>query len=316
MFYERSGAVRETMPMALTGGCPLTLTEWLPLPAPDFTFTPSRKLARLTFRNVPEQYAFRAISSQPPAAVRVNGKAAEYDYDPAGWALSVALPAQETAEVEIEYAEIAPDRIQLMPLPPAPDRIPAAPGLDPESFTPAAAKARTPRVPEKELYRSNFSGPASAAQANAGGWSFNSWGDPKNPLSGGLTGDAPETGIPARALEIKAVPVNYAGRATRLSSNLRRTCANSCCAANSPSRATIAATGRASSSGAENQPTSSTSRPQNPEKRSGLKSSWPVAELPAGTGGVNLQLISQFDEKQSTAPAGSVYFRSVVLTGR
>lgn len=42
----------------------------------------------------------------------------------------------------------------------------------------------------------------------------------------------------------------------------------------------------------------------------------PVAELPAGTGGVNLQLISQFDEKQSATPAGSVYFRSVVLTGR
>lgn len=315
VFYERSGAVRETMPMALTGGCPLTLTEWLPLPAPDFTFTPSRKLARLTFRNVPEQYAFRAISSQPPAAVRVNGKAAEYDYDPAGWALSVALPAQETAEVEIEYAEIAPDRIQLMPLPPAPDRIPAAPGLDPESFTPAAAKARTPRVPEKELYRSNFSGPASAAQANAGGWSFNSWGDPKNPLSGGLTGDAPETGIPARALEIKAVPVNYAGRATgviKLAPNLRELVLRGEFTLSRDYRGNRPRVFFWSGKSAHffDLPAAK------PGETKRFEIVLPVAELPAGTGGVNLQLISQFDEKQSAPPAGSVYFRSVVLTGR
>ena len=74
VFYLRDGALREILPFALTGGCPLVLHEWYPLAAPEFRFTPSKKLAELRFRNVPENFAFTASSATEPAAIRLNGE--------------------------------------------------------------------------------------------------------------------------------------------------------------------------------------------------------------------------------------------------
>ncbi|UKI34597.1 MAG: hypothetical protein L6W00_15200 [Lentisphaeria bacterium] len=71
--YFRRPAVREIYPVVLTGGCPLTLTGWDPLPEPEFTFDPAERRVRLRFRSVPEGYSFAGLSASEPAGVLVAG---------------------------------------------------------------------------------------------------------------------------------------------------------------------------------------------------------------------------------------------------
>lgn len=324
VFYLRDGALREILPFALTGGCPLVLHEWYPLAAPEFRFTPSKKLAELRFRNVSENFAFTASSATEPAAIRVNGEPLpreNWSYQPENRALRVQLPAGNSVAVELEYSEIQPDRLQLMPIPPAPATTPAAPGIEPEEFTPAApAKnivkpAAKPTAKEQQLYQSDFSGEAVPGAKTAGRWYFNTWAKTPLPTSGGLTGDYPAEGIPARALEVTAVERNYAGRSSpriqlpekfsalvlRGEITYGKNFANN-------RVVTFFWTGK------------SAHFFQIPAGKPGSTRTFqfvlPAEKMPQGTTTVNLQVACQLDPKSQAKPAGSVYFRNITLSAR
>ena len=331
VFYLRDGALREILPFALTGGCPLVLHEWYPLAAPEFHFTPSKKLAELRFRNVSENFAFTASSATEPAAIRLNGEPLpreNWSYQPENRALRVQLPAGNTVAVELEYSEIQPDRLQLMPIPPAPATTPAAPGIEPEKFTPAARVKHTaktarpatkpaakPVAKEQQLYQSDFSGEAVPGAKMAGKWYFNTWAKTPLPASGGLTGDYPAEGIPARALEVTAVERNYAGRSSpriqlpekfsalvlRGEITYGKNFANN-------RVVTFFWTGK------------SAHFFQIPAGKPGSTRTFqfvlPAEKMPQGTTTVNLQVACQLDPKSQAKPAGSVYFRNITLSAR
>lgn len=153
--YFRRPAVREIYPVALAGGCPLTLTGWDPLPEPEFTFDPAERCVRLRFRSVPEGYSFTGLSASEPAGVLISGENVPYRYDSSTRQLTVELPAGEGQRVEIRYSAIEPGRFAPLPLPPRPEEMPAANGLEPESFVPVpfSAAGSLRRFPPAELVR-------------------------------------------------------------------------------------------------------------------------------------------------------------------
>lgn len=309
--YFRRPAVREIYPVALTGGCPLTLTGWDPLPEPEFTFDPAERCVRLRFRSVPEGYSFTGLSASEPAGVLISGENVPYRYDSSTRQLTVELPAGEGQQVEIRYSAIEPGRFAPLPLPPRPEEMPAANGLEPESFVPVPFSAAWKPSPvsaggarETVLYRADFSGKAPE-------WKFHSWGRVPSPVSGGFTG---ETGRPPKALEICAVEHDYAGR---VSPRIPLPAG----------RKELVLRGSLSLS-----PDYRGNRPRMffwsgksahffelPRPRPGMKQRFeivlPVAKLPAVTGEILLQLVSSFTDGQDK-PAGSVFFHELSLSCR
>ena len=309
--YFRRPAVREIYPVALTGGCPLTLTGWDPLPEPEFTFDPAERCVRLRFRSVPEGYSFTGLSASEPAGVLAAGENVPYRYDSATRLLTVEVPAGEEPLVEIRYAEIEPGRFAPLPLPPRREEIPAAKGLEPESFVPVPFSASwTPSTAsaggnrETVLYRADFSG-------KAPGWKFYSWGKRRSPASGGLTG---ENGRPPRALEIRAVDHDFAGRVSPLIPLPA-----------GRKELVLRGTLSLSSDYRGNKPRmffwsgKSAHFFDLPRPRPGTKQRFeivlPVAKLPAETSGILLQLVSSFTAGTED-PAGSVFFHDLSLSCR
>ena len=272
---------------------------------------------------MPENYAFFASSATEPAVIRVNGEALaneQWSYQPENRALRIQLPAGDEVAVEVEYSEIQPDRLQLMPIPPAPTVTPAAPGIEPAEFTPAApvqraAAAAARPTQEQQLYRSDFSGEAVRGAKMAGGWFFNTWAKTPLPTSGGLTGDYPAAGVPARALEVSAVDRDYAGRSSpriplpkkfnalvlRGEITYGKNFANN-------RVVTFFWTGKTAHFF------------QIPAGKPGSTRTFqfvlPAEKMPQGTENVHLQVACQFSPESGEKPAGSVYFRNITLSAR
>mgnify|MGYP001133628726 FL=1 len=199
--------------------------------------------------------------------------------------------------------------------------MPAAPGIEPEEFTPAApAKnivkpAAKPTAKEQQLYQSDFSGEAVPGAKTAGRWYFNTWAKTPLPTSGGLTGDYPAEGIPARALEVTAVDRDYAGRGSprillpekfnalvlRGEITYGKNFANN-------RVVTFVWTGKTAHFF------------QIPAGKPGSTRTFqfvlPAAKMPQETKAVTLQVACRFDSGSKAKPAGSVYFRNITLSTR
>ena len=309
--YFRRPAVREIYPVVLTGGCPLTLTGWDPLPEPEFTFDPAERRVRLRFRSVPEGYSFAGLSASEPAGVLVAGENVPYRYDSTTRQLTVELPAGGEHLVEIRYSTIEPGRFAPLPLPPRREGIPTANGLEPESFVPVPFSTAWKPAPvpaggnrETVLYRADFSGKAPE-------WKFHSWGRVPSPVSGGFTG---ENGRPPKALEICAVEHDYAGRvspriplpAGRKELVLRGTLSLSADYRGNKPRMFFWS--------GKSAHFFELPRPR-PGKKQRFEIVLPVAKLPAETGEILLQLVSSFIDGQDK-PAGSVFFHELSLSCR
>ena len=309
--YFRRPAVREIYPVVLTGGCPLTLTGWDPLPEPEFTFDPAERRVRLRFRSVPEGYSFAGLSASEPAGVLVAGENVPYRYDSTTRQLTVELPAGGEHLVEIRYSTIEPGRFAPLPLPPRREGIPTANGLEPESFVPVPFSTAWKPAPvpaggnrETVLYRADFSGKAPE-------WKFHSWGRVPSPMSGGFTG---ENGRPPKALEICAVEHDYAGRvspriplpAGRKELVLRGTLSLSADYRGNKPRMFFWS--------GKSAHFFELPRPR-PGKKQRFEIVLPVAKLPAETGEILLQLVSSFIDGQDK-PAGSVFFHELSLSCR
>ena len=309
--YFRRPAVREIYPVVLTGGCPLTLTGWDPLPEPEFTFDPAERRVRLRFRSVPEGYSFAGLSASEPAGVLVAGENVPYRYDSATRQLTVELPAGGEHLVEIRYSTIEPGRFAPLPLPPRREGIPTANGLEPESFVPVPFSTAWKPAPvpaggnrETVLYRADFSGKAPE-------WKFHSWGRVPSPVSGGFTG---ENGRPPKALEICAVEHDYAGRvspriplpAGRKELVLRGTLSLSADYRGNKPRMFFWS--------GKSAHFFELPRPR-PGKKQRFEIVLPVAKLPAETGEILLQLVSSFIDGQDK-PEGSVFFHELSLSCR
>ncbi len=204
-FYQRNLAERANVPLLLAGGAPLILTEWYPLPTPEFKFTPSTKQAAIRLASVPADYRLRGLSSLRPASVTAGGAALEWSHDPDTYALEIKVPAGRDVAITIQYDQIDPTRFMPLPIPPAPRAFPQIQGQ-----TPCADFARSWG---KILWTCDFTGEPGADPRPAGGFNFSDWGKSQAPASGGLTGSHPATGTPAQALAVKATTDNFTGRA-------------------------------------------------------------------------------------------------------
>ena len=180
---------------------------------------------------------------------------------------------------------------------------------------PATKPAAKPVAKEQQLYQSDFSGEAVPGAKMAGKWYFNTWAKTPLPASGGLTGDYPAEGIPARALEVTAVERDYAGRSSpriqlpekfsalvlRGEITYGKNFANN-------RVVTFFWTGK------------SAHFFQIPAGKPGSTRTFqfvlPAEKMPQGTTTVNLQVACQFDPKSQAKPAGSVYFRNITLSAR
>jgi len=121
VFYIKNAAFREVMPLAMTGGSPLTLNEWYPLAAPEFSVRPSEKKAWIKLKNVPSDgYQLKATSVYSPTAVKLDGEPlseSDWTYTPGSYALTITLPPAEECTVEIDYDQWLPGKLMLMKIP-------------------------------------------------------------------------------------------------------------------------------------------------------------------------------------------------------
>lgn len=207
IFYIRNGMDRDVLSLILAGGCPLLLTDWAPLPLPDFQFVPSAKKAVVTLERVPEKFRLGFLSSQEPAAVTVNGKSGSWKYDSATHRLFIPVPAGKKTSVEIRFDRIDMERFAPFPLP-EPAR--TVPGIVPETgnwrrSASMPKKTESAAIAEKQLYHLLVSG--------SDRFLFHNWGKGKNHAAGGFTGNSPRDGQPPRALEIRASVENFCGYA-------------------------------------------------------------------------------------------------------
>ncbi len=207
VFYIRNSMDRDVLPLILAGGCPLLLTDWAPLPLPDFMFIPSAKKAVVTLDRVPENFRLGFLSSREPAAVTVNGKAERWEYDSMTHRLFIPVPAGKKTRVEILFDRIDTERFAPFPLP---AQKPALPGIVPGSGNwrrSASVPKKTGKavVEEKPLYHFLYSG--------SDRFLFHDWGKGRNRPAGGFTGNTPHDGKPPRALEIQASVENFCGYA-------------------------------------------------------------------------------------------------------
>ena len=221
VFYLRNMQYLETMPLLITGGSPFVLAEWAPLKAPDFKFVPSKKTAYIKLDSVPAGFRLKGFSSQKPETVRINGKAADYSYDPESFVLTVDIPKSASSELELKYAEIDQNHFMPVPLQKAPKSVPALEkAFYLKNFERAAPvkensskdQTQTQNKTASPLYTADFSGEPSSNPLNAGGFFFADWGKVKQQPSGGLTGAYPKNGAPPLSLEVKATADNFTGR--------------------------------------------------------------------------------------------------------
>ena len=215
IFYIRNQVEKNILPLLLTGGCPLLLTEWHPVPLPDFEFRPSAKKAIVRIPSVPGNYVLGALSSRNPSVVKINGKSGKWNYDSSTHRLQIPVPAGKDRVVEIFFDEIDPDRFTPFPLPEVKSRRPAV--VAPDSLLdyrrasvtkkPVQAKVK-PAIPEKLLSRFPFDGEPGKGNA---GFGFHDWSKQNIPPRGGITGAYPGGGKPARTLEVCASQDNFSG---------------------------------------------------------------------------------------------------------
>lgn len=214
IFYIRNQMERNVLPLLISGGCPLMLTEWFPVPLPDFEFIPSAGKAVVTIAAVPERYVLGALSSQKPVSVAANGKELDWSYDPASHRLRIPVPAGKAVRVEIAFGRVDTDRFAPFPLP-EPERM--VPGVVSESDTlqhrrsaaaSNAGKSLRTEAPGTLLYQFSFAGEPGHGNA---GFGFHDWGKLKKTATGGITGTYPVGGKPAMTLEVNASEDNFSG---------------------------------------------------------------------------------------------------------
>ena len=220
VFYLRNMQYLETMPLLMTGGSPLVLCAWAPLAAPEFKFEPSKKTARIKLSSVPSDFRLDGLSSSKPRSVKVNGKDAEWNYEPDTFKFSVKVPPTAAAELEVVYADIDPSRFMPVPVPPALKSVPVlrdelnsrkferSPAKKQETVkTAASIKNDTP------IFIADFNGePQKNPLLPAGGFYFGNWGKVTQQPCGGITGAYPPSGVPPLSMEVKAASDNFAGR--------------------------------------------------------------------------------------------------------
>ncbi len=151
VFYVKNAAFREVMPLAMTGGSPLTLNEWYPVAAPEFSVRPSEKKAWVKLKNVPSDgYQLKATSVYNPTAIKLDGETmseSDWTYNPVNDALTVTLPPAEECTVEIDYDQWLPGKLMLMKIPDKKPSVAPAPLMDvkkvefaPAGTTPSGVK--------------------------------------------------------------------------------------------------------------------------------------------------------------------------------
>ncbi|MFA6103076.1 MAG: hypothetical protein WCV67_07425 [Victivallaceae bacterium] len=220
VFWIRNMRYLETMPLLMTGGSPLVLCSWAPLAVPEFKFEPSTKTARIKLSSVPAGFRLEGLSSHKPQSVTVNGKAAEYIYDPETFKFSVKVPQAAAADIEAVYAEIDPSHFMPVPIPPVMKSTPVLRDeLNTRKFERASDKKREPEVsalPVKNdtpIFIADFNGePQKDPLLPAGGFYFGNWGKVKQQPGGGITGAYPPSGVPPLSMEVKASSDNFTGR--------------------------------------------------------------------------------------------------------
>jgi YD repeat-containing protein len=233
IFWVRDAIWLETMPLLLSAGSPLVLTDWAPLQAPEFSFSPSKKAAFVKFQGrVPANFVLKAVSSRRPLSVSdAKGAKLEWNYDPESFVLSIDVPQGDGRALKIAFDETDPARFMPLPIPRpretapslrdeflpvaferAPKRAPVAGA--PERKVLPQARAKTSSGSATTLFSADFSGAQGPDLAYAGVFSFHDWGKSGQKPSGGLTGAYPPDGVPAHCLEIKAAPDNFTGRSS------------------------------------------------------------------------------------------------------
>lgn len=220
IFYIRNAQYLENMPLLMTGGSPLVLCSWSPLAVPELKFYPSGKMARIKLQSVPAEFKLEGLSSKKPQTVTVNGKAAEWSYDPETFKFSIKVPPAANADIEVVYAEIDSEHFMPVPIPPALKTIPVLyDELNPAKFERAQStqmvSAKTTASVKKDtaIFTADFNGePRKDSLANSGGFYFAHWSKTKPQPSGGITGAYPQAGVPPFAMEVKASVDNFTGR--------------------------------------------------------------------------------------------------------
>jgi hypothetical protein len=209
------------LPLLMSGGSPLVLTDWYPLGLPDdFCFIPSEKTVRMKFKKVPGDYKLHALSSKRPLKIKAQGQEISgWEYSADSNKLIVAVPAGKDVILEIVYDKVDFSHFNPLPVPARPKTaLPMQGEIDYINFD----RAKQPENKTQEtnaakesstvFFKSSFDGTPAKASKVSGGFSFNNWAGAKVEISGGVTGDAPAKGVPAQSLEIKAADKGFSGR--------------------------------------------------------------------------------------------------------
>ena len=216
IFYLRDANERTNIPLLISGGCPMVISGWAPLPVPVSRFNPSNKSVEVLFDKIPADYTLNALSVSRPAELLCNGKPVEWSYDPGSYRLAIRIPSGGESVLTVRYSHIDTRRFTPIPTPETKRVVPAFASVPrPEDFVRASRNAaaapsvKKPAAPVRILHQADFSG---GAPDNPSAYYYKDWGKSKASASGGFTGSYPAAGIPANALEVKTCSDNFSGR--------------------------------------------------------------------------------------------------------
>ncbi len=117
IFFIRDGNLIETLPLILSAGSPLALTSWSSLPAPELSFSPSKKEAQIKLAQSSAPFVLEALSSKRPRSLSCGGKELEWTYDAESFKLMAKVPAGGDSVISVVYDEIDADRFTPFPVP-------------------------------------------------------------------------------------------------------------------------------------------------------------------------------------------------------
>ena len=114
--------VPQQLTLALSGGCPLVIGNWDPLPPPVSLFDPETRSVRLELKAVPTGYTLYCLSERSPQSVRINGESsARWSYDPQTHALLLQPPTGSVL-IKVVYDQLDLQHFRPLPLRVSPTR--------------------------------------------------------------------------------------------------------------------------------------------------------------------------------------------------